>query len=71
MVIDPSAAPLQFTFVLTIAAERTTGSVITTAGLRAMIHPVLTASRILMLYVPGARFVKLPDPCHDVPPFIL
>ena len=71
IVIVPSAAPLQFIFVLTTEAERTTGWVITTAGFRAITHPVLTASRILILNVPGARLVKLPDPCHDVPPLIL
>src|SRR5512142_3432598 len=70
IVIEPSVVPKQETFVLATVAVMIGGSVITTAGLSITEHVILAASLILTLYVPGARFRKLPDPCHVPPPFI-
>ena len=68
MDIVPSPAPEHVTFVLVTVAESTGGSVIESAGFRVIMHAVLAASLILTLYEPGARFVKLPEACHEAPP---
>ncbi len=61
MVIVPSFAPKQLTFVLATAAASLAGWVMTSAGFRTISQVVLAASLILTLYVPGARLVNVPD----------
>ena len=71
MFITPSLIPLHVIFVPVAVALRAAGSMSCSAGFRMTTHPVCAASLICTLYVDGPRFVKLPEPCQFVPPFML
>ncbi len=71
MVIVPSLPPKQVTLVLAIDAFSIAGWVITSDEFSVIIHAGVAASLILTSYVPTARLLYVPDPCHEVPPFIV